>query len=360
MSSSTAYKFKQLPGTEFSTKLIAAFNAYLNNQKNQRFGNNAMYFKIGLIFALYIGSYALLLSNALSNLQLVLVYILFGISHALIAFNIGHDASHNALFKSKKLNDLFAWVFNLIGVNKYIWDIKHNRSHHTFTNVEHADMDIEQIKIVRLVPHKKRKPINRYQHIYAPMLYPFASLYMVLIKDFEMFLTKRFGNTSIDKHPAKEIAILFASKILYFIYVLAVPLLVLHNPAGYAILGFLCMHIVIGLYVSVILFPAHVIEGIDCITPEADGVIRGNWVQHHISNTVNFGVNNKLLTWLAGGLNTHVVHHIVPGTCHIHYFELSKILNNLATEYGVPVRNISLWQALSMHLTKLKQMGNND
>jgi linoleoyl-CoA desaturase len=350
-------KFKQAPGDTFYTSLKEKMDTYFASRKMDDKANGAMIFKMLLIGFLFFGTYAAILSNKFSEGQLLLLALLWGFSKALIAFNISHDASHNALFKSKTWNEVFSYSFNLIGVNRYIWNIKHNVSHHSFTNIPGHDMDIEQIKIARLVPHVPLKWFYRYQHIYVPLLYPFLSLFMLFVKDFQMFATRKYGNNVYAKHPRSEYIILILSKLIYFTYAIVIPFMVLHIIWYKFLLGFVLMHMMLGVLLAIILFPVHALD--DSPFPEADenGYINESWVRHEIATSTNFCANSRLMHWISGGLNTHVIHHVFPNICHIHYYELTKIINQTAQEHQIPIRQNTMWGALRSHLNLLKMMG---
>lgn len=350
-------KFKPAVKSRFSAELKARVAEYFSQTNQTRHANSAMILKMVIICTLFAGSYGLVLSNTLGTTGMLLCYMVFGFSMVLIAFNIAHDASHHALFKRPALNKAFSYTFNLIGVNSYIWDIKHNRSHHAFTNVPGHDMDIEQIRIARLIDNVPAKWYYRYQHIYVPLLYPFASLYMVLLKDFQMFATRRYGNTLHEQHPVREYAILILSKLLYFTYVLAIPIWVTDLPWYQILVGFLLMHAVVGTGIAVILFPVHTQADSLFPLPDAEGYIRDDWYAHQVKTGLNFGSEKPWLTWLCGGLNLHIPHHVFPGICHVHYHDLNGILKRTALEFGLPYKEVSLSRVLRSHLQFLKRMG---
>ncbi len=350
-------KFGVPLNTPFYKELKERVENYFNSTGYTKKANAAMIFKMTIIVSLFIGSYIALLSNRFNEITMLLLAVLFGLSMVLIAFNISHDASHGALFHNPKLNNLFSYSFNLIGVNRYIWDIKHNISHHSLTNIPGYDMDIEQIKIARLVSHVKLKWFYRYQHIYVPLLYPFASLFMVFIKDFQMFATKQYGNNHYYNHPKKEYLILLFSKLIYFTYALIIPLILIKLVWWKILIGFFLMHFVLGTFLAIILFPVHALDDSPFPEPDENGVISNSWAVHQVETTTNFGANNKLLCWLCGGLNTHIVHHIFPSVCHIHYFNLNKIIKEVALQHGVRFRENTIAHALSSHIRFLKMMG---
>lgn len=353
-------KFSVRQDNAFVAQLRLRMDEYFKRQKNYDKANAAMIAKMVIIGLIFFGSYFLILSRWCSEAQLLGLAVVFGFANALVAFNIAHDAAHYALFKSRNLNSIFAYTFNMIGVNRYIWELKHNKSHHSFTNVPAYDTDIEQVKIARIVDHKPLKWFYRYQHIYLPFLWPFTSVFLLFVKDFQMFATKDYGNYYYEKHPRKEYVILFLSKAIYVTYAIVIPYLVLQLVWWKFLIGFAVMHFVLGLFLAIIFFPAHVLDDTSFPKPDEKGHINNSWMMHQVETTSNFGVNSRFLHWISGGLNTHIAHHLYPQVCHIHYYEMSKIIRQTANEHGIKIIEHNLWEAISSHLRLLKHMGQNE
>ena len=78
---------------------------------------------------------------------------------------------------------------------------------------------------------------------------------------------------------------------------------------------------------------------------------------HILNTTSEFSVENSLVTWIAGGLNLHVTHHLFPTISQIHLPALSRIVRKTAQEFGVPYKHYSLVGALRSHLRTLKALG---
>lgn len=353
-------KFTQPINTPFYQEVKQKTDAYFAARSNNRKANVHMVLKMIFIFILFIGSYGLLLSNQLPDGQMLITTIFFGLTNVLIAFNISHDASHNALFKKRSWNELFSYSFNFIGVNRYIWDIKHNQSHHAFTNVQGLDIDIEQVKIARVVENSPKKWFHRYQHIYLPFIYPAASLFMIFVKDFQMFAVKQYGNSLIYDHPKREYFILVISKLVYFTYTLLIPLMVIDLPWWKIVMGFVIMHLVMGVFLSIILFPAHVLDDSPFPKPDDNMEIHNSWAVHQVETATNFAANSRLITWLAGGLNTHIVHHLFPHVCHIYYYDLTRIIREVAQKHKVTYRDKTMLGALRSHFAFFRIMGRKE
>ena len=57
---------------------------------------------------------------------------------------------------------------------------------------------------------------------------------------------------------------------------------------------------------------------------------------HQIKTTANFATQNKLVSWLVGGLNFQIEHHLFPTMSHVHHRQVSKIVKSTALEFGLP------------------------
>ncbi|WP_257097889.1 fatty acid desaturase [Sphingobacterium sp. E70] len=89
----------------------------------------------------------------------ILLCAIFGANLAAIGFNIMHDAGHNSFSDNKRLNTVLSYSLNLLGGNIYFWKLKHNIAHHTYTNIDGEDHDIE-VKFMRIHHDQKLKNIT--------------------------------------------------------------------------------------------------------------------------------------------------------------------------------------------------------
>ena len=82
------------------------------------------------------------------------------------------------------------------------------------------------------------------------------------------------------------------------------------------------------------------------------------WAIHQIKTTANFATKNKLVSWLVGGLNFQVEHHLFPKISHIHYPAISKIIKKACQDYGVEyIEYPKVRVAVASHVAFLRAMG---
>ena len=72
---------------------------------------------------------------------------------------------------------------------------------------------------------------------------------------------------------------------------------------------------------------AHTVEHTAFPVPAEDtGKLEDEWAVHQIKTTASFATNNKVVSWLVGGLNFQIRHHLFPKISHVHYPAINKII----------------------------------
>jgi len=360
MQAAPTVKFQKGNKSDFYATLKQRVDQYFRGHHTSKYANALMILKSISFFLVGALAYGLIISDQFTAWQMLGLVIVFGMSSVFFVFNVAHDASHNAYSKNPTINKLLTYTWNIIGISSYMWNLKHNISHHTYTNVTGTDWDIEQGFFLRFHPNAPRRAHHKYQHLYAPFLYGLMSIYAVFIKDFQMCNVKQLGNKKIDRHPTREYVILYASKAVYVAYNLVIPVLVLSIAWWQILIGFFVMHMCIGVVMAFVLAPVHVTHGAHFVAPDERGRIDNSWAVHQIQSTIDFSANSFWVNWFCGGLNTHVCHHIFPNICHIHYRPLTKIIHQTAEEHGIKYENRPLWTAMRDHLLFLRDLGRYD
>lgn len=353
-------KFQPIVKSDFSRILRGRVNDYFKQNGISTHANGAMVFRTIVLIAVWMGLYFTLL---FVNLPLWLFYLgwaVFGAVVSLVALNIGHDAIHGAYTKKKWLKDLLSHTFNLNGASAYMWKVSHNHAHHNYTNIHGHDEDISPGDILRISPSTPLLKIHRFQHIYAFFFYFLATLSWVFAKDYKQFFENKINNYTGKKHPTREYFYLFFYKVLYYSLFIVLPLLVMPYHWGHIIGGFVTMHLVSGAYLAIIFMLAHAVEEVHFPLPDDSGVIEDDWMVHQLMTSANFSTQSRLASFLSGGLNQQIEHHLFANICSIHYHDLAKIVKSTAQEYGVPYYELpSFGAAIRSHYRFLKNLGHN-
>jgi len=351
-------KFKSKNDSDFFSELVKKVDAYMDKKGGNRFADSSIYIKGSFLIGVYLSSYILLLSRSLNTGLSILLVMIMGLAGVMIVFNIVHDASHNVLFKNRSLNKAVAYFGDLMGMNSYIWNIRHNIQHHTFTNVAGGDVLLDSIPFIRVCPQQKKLPMHKYQVWYVPFLYMFYSIFWVFFIDINMFKQKQMGNYKNMRHSWREWTKLILFKSFYLFYMIIFPAWIINIPLSTVLIGFLIYHIVAGILLSTVVVLGHCVEGAEYSTPDEDGIIQNSFLQHEWNATYDCSTDSKLLHWITGGLNTHLAHHLFPKLCHCHYLAVTKIIKEHCAEHHVNYQHYSLGDAIISHFNFLKIQAN--
>jgi linoleoyl-CoA desaturase len=315
-----------------------------------------MWGKIAIGMAVLAGSWIALYALRPAPLLFVALYVLGGLAQTFLLLNIAHDSNHNAISSRPVVNKSLNYVFDLCGISSYMWRILHHRGHHSCINVHGEDDALTGRGLLRFTPHEPHRPMQRFQHIYALLLYAMFSLDYVFVRDFECFFKPTHDYLTRTRHPAKEYVILFASKAFYITYMLILPVVLLHKSLWLVAGAFLLVHLIVGLSVALVFQTTHTVDSTYFPTSRDEF---DNGVYHIFATTADYATERPIVGWLAGGLNHHVAHHLCPFVCHTHYAPLSRIIKETAEEFGVPYRqHPTMTRAIWSHLVLLKQLGN--
>jgi linoleoyl-CoA desaturase len=151
--------------TFFSKSLRVRINEYFKVSGKSKTGDWRISLKAVILLASLICIYTILVFVQPYWPISILLCLLLGVNFAAIGFNIMHDAGHNSFSRNMKLNTMLSYSLNLVGGNIYLWKLKHNIAHHTYTNIEGEDHDIE-IKFMRVHRDQPLKDYHKYQRYY--------------------------------------------------------------------------------------------------------------------------------------------------------------------------------------------------
>jgi linoleoyl-CoA desaturase len=345
---------------QFFSELRKRVDEYFREKKLSRHFNSEMVLKTIILLSAYVLPFAALLIFPLPFSVSLLLWIVMAFALAGIGMSVMHDANHGAYSKNSRVNYWLGHTLNLLGGSVFNWKMQHNLQHHTFTNIVNEDDDIADKLILRFSPHTEVKWYHKLQFVYAFLFYGIVTLYWAFLKDFLQFRSYIRDGVNKNNKQQNRVALLklIFIKIAYSLVFIVLPLFVVKVPAGQWLYGFLLMHFIAGIVLTVIFQLAHTVEGTTHPLPNENYVIENNWAIHQLHTTVNFARKNKVLTWYLGGLNYQVEHHLFPTICHVHYPAISGIVKSTCEEYGVPyLENETFAQALLSHIRTLQRFG---
>jgi linoleoyl-CoA desaturase len=348
----------------FNNKKSVFYNAlkdstdrYFSDNNIKKTGNWKLYIKTIILIPLAMVIYLSLLTNELPAFAAIMLCCLLGLILASIGFNVMHDACHGSYSSKKWVNEIMGLTLNALGGNAFIWKFKHNIIHHTYTNVDGIDDDIAKSPLMRQCSTQKWIPAHRLQHIYILPIYAISSFAWAVLLDFIKYFKGKVQATVLQKMSVKEHIVFWSSKILYLIFYIVVPVYFV-GWQSWAI-GFSSMQVVLGLTLAIVFQLAHVVEQTDFeVAGIEDKLIDNEWAIHQVKTTANFAAKNKAISWLVGGLNFQIEHHLFPRISHVHYPALSTIVRETCAKFQLPYNYYpTVGGAVISHFRMLKAMG---
>ena len=346
---------------EFVTELRTDVRNYFKSKGIEIHGGTMLLVKTLLMVMVYFVPYGLMLSGLISSPGPVLFcWVVMGFGMSGLGMATMHDANHGSFSKHRWVNRFFGNSLYLLGGFPANWKYQHNTLHHGYTNVEGHDEDIGHSGILRFSPHKPLKRMHKYQYLYAWFFYGLMTFSWVTIKDFKQLRKYKSENAVLNgsgnyRHLFYK---LLVSKIVYYTVFLALPIILIPLAWYWVLAGFLIMHFTSGLVLSIIFQTAHVVPTSDYPLPDSNNELSNNWAVHQLYTTCDFAPNSKIFSWLIGGLNYQVVHHLFPNISHIHYKDLANIVKETAKKHQLPYHvNKTFSSAVYQHALMLKSLG---
>ena len=357
--SNTAIKYSRVDSAKFFRTLNKRINDYFKEQKIKKTGNWKLYSKAIVMFALLFVPLILVLTLQMHWTLEVLCMILVGVGMAGVGMNVMHDANHESFSSKKWVNKLMGSSIYILAGNDYNWKVQHNVLHHTYTNIQGHDEDIDAGRVIRFSRHAKWYSFHQYQKYYAFFLYGLLTVNWAITTDFKQtyhYLKRKLSYGKMP-NPATQWTKLIIGKIVYYALWVVLPLAI--GIVWWKVLiGFFIMHYTAGIILSVVFQLAHVMPNTEMPLPDEVGNMKNTWAIHQLHTTSNFAPKNWLVRFYTGGLNNQVEHHLFSNISHIHYKKLAEIVKSTAKEFNQPYNEYKTFRkAVIEHYRQLDVLG---
>lgn len=338
---------------------------YFEKSKIDHKSSVAIYTRLASIYLiLFVTYYIAHFINFNSLIATFFIAIMYGVAEALFSMHILHDASHCSISHNP---EVWRWVgasFDFfIGSSYFAWLHQHVIGHHLYTNVRGADPDIGEgdIDFRRVSPAQIWRPVYKYQHIYAPLLYgllPFKSR----IQDSESFVRRVNGRIRVLNPSMFYVITYLIGKVNFIVFRFVLPLFFM--SLGRLMLTFFIAEFVLGYYLAFVFQVSHVAPGLDFMAtplpPAPAAKIDEDWAISQIRTTQDYGFGSSITTFFTGGLNYQVIHHLFPTVSQTYLPHIAPIIAQTCKEYGVQYHLLPDFTcAFKSHIEHLRIMGQN-
>jgi linoleoyl-CoA desaturase len=352
----TLPKFSAGPQS-FHAELKKRISNYFEEVGKSKTGNYKLFLKAVILMVIFAFIYIHLVFFTPAAIWAILESVLLGGVVAAIGFNVMHDGAHGSFSKYKWVNGLAAFSLNILGGNSFMWNMKHNVVHHSYTNVEGVDDDIDIQPWMRMSETQKRYRLHRYQHLYFWFLYSVLYIFWIFVLDYQKYFKSKVGSMPLKKMSLTDHFVFWGFKIVHAFLFIFLPIYIL----GWYdwMISFVIFTMVAGFVLSMVFQLAHTVEHTAFPVANVDtGRMEDEWAIHQIKTTANFATKNPVVSWLVGGLNFQIEHHLFPKISHVHYPAISKIIRQACQEYGlVYIEYSRVRYAVASHVAFLRQMG---
>ncbi len=319
-----------------------------------------MAYKAAVLVVLILGSYWSLTQLETFGGALA-VYFVLGFASLILSINLGHDAAHHAVTGVKRIDDLiFQSIFALQGLSGYVWQIRHNYSHHVLPNVKEHDTDLEITNLILFEPNPEAaRWYHRYQHIYASFLYSFTSFHLIFVQDFKFFLEKYHANLRLGRIPLIEWVKMLSFKVLYFGLTFGLPMAFGSLDFLQVVAAWALIHMSVSVFVAFTFFISHHVQELDYVGSGANhDLISDSWIHHQITTTIDFEPDNAFANFLFGGFNLHVAHHVFPEISHEHYPAMTRMIRQVLADNNASdwYKSFSFTEGCASHIQHLKNI----
>lgn len=352
--------FSRVDNVNFFRTLNKRVNAYFKENKIQRTGNWRLYTKAIIMFGVFLVPLILILTVHMPQWTLLLLTVVIGIGMAGVGMNVMHDSNHESFSSKKWVNKLMGSSIYILAGNVYNWKVQHNVLHHSFTNIQGHDEDIDAGRIIRFTKHAKWLKIHKFQKYYSIFLYGLLTINWAITTDFKQMHKYLKRKLSYGKfpNPTTEWTTLIITKLVYYMLWIVLPIAVLDISWWKVFIGFFVMHYTAGMILSLVFQLAHVVPNTEMPLPDKEGNLEHTWAVHQLYTTSNFAPTSKFISWYTGGLNHQVEHHIFPHISHIHYEKIAKIVKETTLEFNLPYHEYKTFKkAILEHFNQLKTLG---
>jgi linoleoyl-CoA desaturase len=210
--------------------------------------------------------------------------------------------------------------------------------------------------LARFAPSQQPRRWYRFQHLYIWPMYTLMGIRWQTVGDIAAFARGRIGMSALRQPRGWDLAGVLGGKAIFVAWVLVIPLFV--YPWWAVLAAYLVFTMILSLVMAVTFQLAHCVEEANFSSGDELRADKQVWAIHEVETTVNFCPRNPVLTWLLGGLNFQIEHHLFPGVPHTHYPAISRIVRRNAERHGVRyTAQPSLWAALRSHFLHLREMG---
>lgn len=318
-------------------------------------GNYKAWFKFVFFLSGVIIPYLLIIQNIYSRSSIIVLCAVMISFIVFLMLNVLHDVMHGSFSHHPVFKRWVSYLLDIIGPSSFVWKIKHNVSHHTFTNHSHLDNDLNVSTILRFSTNHKRLPIHRFQHLYISPLYFLQCFFWFYISDFKHLIRGKIASKKIQGFNNGEKFLFLFNKILHVTIALIIPASVFGIKS--AVCCYILVYGLLGFLLALIFQVAHIFENTNYNLVEKFEN-QDHWAKIQLEGSCVFAPESKIGDWLYGGLQYQAIHHLFPDISHVHFEKIYPIVKKHCEQNNIHIKTFpSLFSAICSHYKQLYLLG---
>jgi linoleoyl-CoA desaturase len=263
-----------------------------------------------------------------------------------LGFNVMHDGSHYAISTDAWINDIFSKIWHYVAVfNHDLWFYHHVYHHHSFTNIPEEDPDVYNYRpiIKKIADNNPSFVSKKYLPIVATLfIFLLPGMYLGQCLMYILSVSKsRLFRISIPKYTY------YSSKYLWAISLLLL-FIIFYQQKFLGLLGYI---VSANFFYAINIIPDH-----DTFETHITNHYEGNdWCKLQICNSGNFNTDNILWTYIFGGINYQIEHHLFPNMSHEHYPKIRRIVQQYCLDNHIPYQEQTVFTAYKSFLRMIQE-----
>jgi fatty acid desaturase len=278
--------------------------------------------------------------------------ILFPLAVWICGVNIFHDASHMAISKNWRVNQLLTYLFPFFS-SPFTWAHQHVIGHHVYTNIHRKDPDLHHGKFLwRLHPQV------RYYNWYQWQKYYTFAIWTIVTGSLAFIIDIAFMEQGTYHNMVKMVKITSTRKKLHYLGRLFTFCLVFVWP--FCLPWFSFKKALIWSIVPYVIFSCcfSFCSQLNHLTDENSDKFNKDFYVHQVLTSHTFAPQSLVWFIFTGGLNLQIEHHLFPGVNQWHLRKIQPIVEEVCNKYNVHYTvSRTASEAVGKYIAHLANMG---